>query len=72
MKKVLEMVFKKNDGKTSKLTVANVREDITPGQVKTAMETLIDENVFLMAGGELSEIHAAKIITTEEEVLELV
>lgn len=72
MKSVLEMTFKKTDDKTVKLTVANAREDITAAEVKAAMETILNDNIFIVGGEEFGEIHGAKIIRTEEEELELV
>lgn len=72
MKRTLEMTFKKTDDKTAKLTVANAREELSSQEVKTAMENILNENVFLIGGAELSVIHEAKIIKTEEEILELV
>ncbi|SNS49390.1 Protein of unknown function [Anaerovirgula multivorans] len=72
MNRVLEMTFKKTDDKTAKLTIVNAREDITAAEVKAAMETILNDNVFIVGEEELGEIHGAKIIRTEEEELELV
>ncbi|NLM04709.1 MAG: DUF2922 domain-containing protein [Clostridiales bacterium] len=71
MKRVLEMNFKRTDDKIAKLSVINAREDLTGEEVKTAMENILGANIFLIGGAELAEIHEAKIIRTEEEVLEL-
>jgi len=71
LKRTLEMIFKKTDDKTAKLTVADPREDLTGDQVKTAMENIISQNIFLISGTELSAVHEAKIITVDEELLEL-
>ena len=72
MKRVLEMTFKKTDDKTAKLTIVNAREDLTAAEVKTAMEAIVSDNIFIVGGGEFEEIHGAKIIRTEEEELQLV
>lgn len=66
------MTFVKTDGKTAKISVPDIREDVTATEVKTAMEAIIDENVFNVGGVEFIGIHEAKIIRTEEETLELV
>lgn len=71
MKRVLEMTFKKSDDKTAKLTVVNAKEDLTAAEVKAAMETIVDENVFAVGGADFVEGSSAKIIKTEEEELEL-
>ncbi|AOY75636.1 DUF2922 domain-containing protein [Clostridium formicaceticum] len=71
MKKVLEMTFKKEDDSTSKFTLANPRQDITPQEVKAVMESILSENIFRIGGSELVEIDTAKVITTTEEILDL-
>ena len=65
------MSFKKTDDKIAKIIIPDPREDLTPSEVKGAMETIVDENVFSVGGGEFAELYGAKIIRTEEEVLDL-
>ena len=70
MNKRLEMVFKNELGRTSKMTVDYAREDVSQSDVQTAMESIIDKNIFNTSGGDLVGIESARIVTTEiEEVL---
>jgi hypothetical protein len=69
--KKLELIFKNAADRTAKITVDDVREDITPTEVKTAMETIIAKNVFTSNGGDLAGIHGARIVDTNIQELEL-
>ncbi|SDJ90714.1 DUF2922 domain-containing protein [Natronincola ferrireducens] len=71
MKKVLEMTFKKEDDKLTKVMIVNARGDLTPAEVKAAMLNIINESVFSIGGAGLSDIHSAKVITTQEEEFDL-
>lgn len=67
--RVLELSFKKEDGKGAKIVVANAREDITSEEVKTVMESIISKNVFAPNGINLVQVEGAKVIITQEENL---
>jgi hypothetical protein len=68
--KRLEMTFKNQSGTTMKITVDQVREDITEVEVQAAMQLIIDKNIFQTNSGELVSIDSARIVTTEvEEVI---
>jgi len=69
--RVLELSFKKEDGKTATLTVANAREDLTPTEVKAVMDGIIAKNIFAPGGIDFTEVEGAKVIVTQEDVLEL-
>jgi len=64
MAKRLEMVFKDMENKSMKITVDNVREDLTGAEVKTAMETILLKDVFATAAGSLTAIGEANIVDT--------
>lgn len=64
MAKRLEMVFKDMENKSMKITVDNVREDVTDAEVKTAMETVLAKDVFATASGSLTAISEANIVDT--------
>lgn len=67
----LEMVFNNELGRTSKITLDDVRDEVTQLDVQTAMENIINKNIFDTSGGELVGIESARIVTTAiEEVLE--
>lgn len=63
--KRLEMVFKNQLGRTSKITVENARHDLEESDVQAAMQAIIDKNIFKTNGGDLVSIEAARIITTD-------
>ncbi|MBU5676649.1 DUF2922 domain-containing protein [Alkaliphilus sp. MSJ-5] len=69
--RVLELSFKKEDGKGAKIVVANAREDITSEEVKTVMEGIISKNIFAPSGMNLAQVEGAKVIITQEQDLNL-
>lgn len=71
MAKKLELIFRNEDGKTAKISIDNVVEEIEASEVKEAMEDIIDKNVFLSNGGEFVGISGARIVDTNIEVLDL-
>lgn len=71
MARKLEMVFKDITGKTMKISVDNADENITDEAVRTAMEEIINKNIFATAGGDLVAIHGARIVDTEIQELDV-
>jgi len=69
--RVLELSFKKEDGKEAKIVVANAREDLTPAEVKTVMDGIVAKNIFAPGGMNLTEVEGAKVIITQEEAFDL-
>ena len=69
--RVLELSFMKADGKTATISIANAREDLTPQEVKTVMDGIIAKNIFAPGGIDFTEAEGAKVIITQEEVLDL-
>ncbi len=68
----LEMTFKNNEGRTSKISVDNAKSDITEFQVNEVMNTILDRNIFTSGGGDLVEKAKAELISidvTEFEIL---
>lgn len=68
--RVLELSFMKADGKTAKISISNAREDITPEEVKTVMDNMVAKNIFAPGGIDFTEAQGAKVIITQEEVLD--
>lgn len=66
-KKKLEMIFKNQMGKTTKMSIDNAKEDLTKEKVQTAMQEVIDKNIFETSSGELTEVDSARIVTTDVE-----
>lgn len=67
--RVLELSFKKEDGKTVKIALSNAREDLTPEEVQTVMEGIITKNIFAPGGMDLVEAESARVVITQEEEL---
>ncbi|SOC37193.1 DUF2922 domain-containing protein [Ureibacillus acetophenoni] len=68
----LEMRFNTANGKTLTLTVSEPKEDITPAEVATVMQTIIDQDVFHSEGFALVSINQARIVERNVSELELV
>ncbi|WP_168198224.1 DUF2922 domain-containing protein [Crassaminicella thermophila] len=69
--KRLEMIFKNQMGTTTKIAVDNARADLTQEEVQTAMQAIIDKNIFETNKGELAGIDSARIVTTDIEEIVL-
>jgi len=69
--KRLEMIFKNQKGKTSKLSLDNPREDITGEDIRNAMENIVSANVFNTSDGDLVEAVSARIVNTDIEEIAL-
>ena len=54
MEKVLQLVFKKADGKQKVLNVTDPRENVTAEEARTAMQSIVDSGVFNADGNALS------------------
>ncbi|MDR5659938.1 DUF2922 domain-containing protein [Serpentinicella sp. ANB-PHB4] len=71
MTRTLEMVFKREDGRSSRMTVSNAREDLTGEEVKSAMENIIQDDIFLPQGVALAEVESAAVVTVSTDELTL-
>ena len=65
IQKKLVMTFKTTDDKKISLTVDNPREDLTDEEVKTAMELIIEKNIFAPGGADLASLVSAKVVQTD-------
>lgn len=70
-KKRLEMVFKNQKDKTSRLSLDNPREDVTEAEIKAAMENIVTTNIFDTADGDLVTVVSARIVSTDVQEIEL-
>jgi hypothetical protein len=61
----LQLVFGNADGRTTSITVQEPKIDLTPAEVQSAMQTIIDKNVFASTGGALVTISAARVISRD-------
>ena len=70
MEKILELVFKNEDGDTKVVTVVDPREDVTAEEAQNAMEIILAADVFETSGGKLTEIVEARLRITQVTVLQ--
>ncbi len=73
MTQVLELKFDLANGKTTTLTVNDPKQNLSAAEVQTAMQTIIDSNIFHSNGSSLVAINLARIVerTITEFELEL-
>lgn len=71
MSKVLVMNFLTAEGKKASLRFKDVKEGIEPSVVGTAMDTIIEKNVFATTYGDLTIKDSAEIIDTTVEELSI-
>ena len=57
----LVMTFKTTDDKKLSLTVDNPREDITETEIKSAMDLVVERNIFAPNGGDIVATVEAKV-----------
>ncbi|MCH3965990.1 MAG: DUF2922 domain-containing protein [Clostridium sp.] len=69
MERSLVMNFLNEGGQKTSLRVSNVKEALTEAEVKTAMEAVVENNIFEYKGGDLKTIDSAHIL--ENETVEL-
>ncbi|MCT4594733.1 MAG: DUF2922 domain-containing protein [Anaeromicrobium sp.] len=62
--KRLEMIFRNELGRSTKISVDYVKDDVTKKEVETVMQSIIDKNIFKTENGELKEIDGADIVST--------
>ena len=72
LNKKLVMTFKTTDDKKVSLTVDNPREDLSEEEVKTAMELIIEKNIFAPGGADLASLVSAKVVRTDTTNYDLV
>lgn len=72
LNKKLVMTFKTTDDKKVSLTVDNPREDLSEEEVKTAMELIIEKNIFAPGGADLASLVSAKVVQTDTTNYDLV
>jgi uncharacterized protein YggL (DUF469 family) len=70
MDKSLELVFKNQAGKNTRISVKDPKEDLTTQEVEALMNSIIEKNVFETTGGDLVEIVGARLI--QKEVVDLI
>ena len=67
--KRLVMTFATEGGTKVSISLNDPREDLTAGEVETAMDGIIAANIFTTTGGNLVAKDSARVIETETTVL---
>jgi len=70
MNKTLELQFQTESGATSTLSVDSPKEPVNPADVKAAMESIIDQDVFVTPTGALVGIKGARVVARGVEDVE--
>ena len=63
--KKLIMSFLTDDDRKVSLSVDNPREDITETEIKSAMDLVIEKNIFAPGGCDIVEALEAKVVVTD-------
>jgi len=71
MVNVLQMTFRTGTGREFRISLDNPRENLSPAQIQTAMNTIVAKNVFNIEGG-LVEALTANIVSTQTQPIALV
>ena len=72
LNKKLVMTFKATDDKNVSISVDNPREDLSENEIKSAMELIIDKNIFAPNGEDLAALVSAKVVQTDTTNYDLV
>ncbi|TFE02170.1 DUF2922 domain-containing protein [Jeotgalibacillus salarius] len=71
MNKTLELIFITAEGGSASLTVDSPVEPVVPSAVQAAMQTVIDENMFLSPSGALTGVKSARVVSRGVEAVDL-
>lgn len=69
MAKKLLMSFVTSQGGQTSLTLDEPKTGLTEAEVRAVMQTIITQNLFNTAKGDLTDVKAAEITTTTKETL---
>ena len=70
-RRILDMGFNTQAGKTQRIRVYDAKDPITGAEVSTVMDAIIAKNIFTSSGGNLTgKIDAKLIVTDTTELLD--
>ena len=72
MAKTLELTFNGEDGGSVKISVRNPKDSLTPTEIKTAMEQMVQANIFTSSEGDIVGVKSARMIDRTTADIELV
>lgn len=65
VKTKLVMTFKSSDDKNISISVDDPREDLSEREIKEAMDTILEKDIFSPNGGSLVSSVSAKVVQTD-------
>jgi len=65
----LQMIFQNTEGRNSTISVGDPASELTPAEVETVMDSIINRNVFETTGGELVAKVRAQVVSRAVNVL---
>lgn len=65
VERTLVMEFKTEGEKTQRIRVSGAREDLTPAQVNSVMDSIVTKNIFLTSSGDITDKASAYLIARE-------
>ncbi|HOA34877.1 MAG TPA: DUF2922 domain-containing protein [Bacillota bacterium] len=69
MPRTLQMIFFNEEGRNVTISVPDAREDIQAAEVEAVMENILQRNIFLTTGGEISGLNKAQVVSRDVETL---
>mgnify|MGYP001205442872 FL=1 len=63
------MIFRNDEGRNVTISVADARDDLQPVEVETVMTNILQRNIFNTAGGDISGLNKAQIVSRDVETL---
>lgn len=71
IKTKLELAFRDEAGKKFTISIDSPREDLTEGEVSSAMEDIVDKEIFATPTGDVVALDSARLISTTVEELDV-
>ncbi|MBS4538160.1 DUF2922 domain-containing protein [Clostridium sp. D2Q-11] len=71
MNSKLELIFKNQQDRKTRISIDEPRADLTEVEIQTAMNSIIAENIFNTSGGDLVAISGARVVTTDIQEFEV-
>jgi len=70
-KSILEMEFLDSQGKKFKITIDEPRDNLTEMEIRSAMEEIVQRNVFFSSTGDIVGVSGARYVRTLVEELNI-
>jgi len=65
-RQVLRLTWRNQAGRTYSITINNPVDDVTPEQIETFMNMVVQKNIIQSSGGDLVAPFDARLINTED------